>query len=299
MFSRAGWLALLLSWPRTGPRGACTVSRRLVQYLVIAGLAAALVLGPLTVTLASGYHWARQQSQFTLLLGDDVDGVWDGVLQRAVSDWNKGDTVTFQIVGGGTGPQECRPNTGRVEVCNWRYGTQEGWLGLTRIYFDASGEHIEAATVQMNDSFFDTNSQCNNDPARQHTMCHELGHTPGLDHIDTSSCMNDSQYAVFNQLVPINKDFNQLERIYSHSDSTTTVAGKQKKTKKDEPKNKKGKGGKNHRKRRQDDQRMRDQHAGVERINTERAASETMMIETLPDGRKVVNFITWAQNSAN
>ena len=271
------------------------MSRRLVQYLVIAGLAAALVLGPLTVTLASGYHWARQQSQFTLLLGDDVDGVWDGVLQRAVSDWNKGDTVTFQIVGGGTGPQECRPNTGRVEVCNWRYGTQEGWLGLTRLYFDASGEHIEAATVQMNDSFFDTNSQYNNDPARQHTMCHELGHTPGLDHIDTSSCMNDSQYAVFNQLVPINKDFNQLERIYSHSDSTTTVAGTQKKDNDENRKKKKGRSDKRDRKGHRNGRRDRHQHAGVERIRSEGSASETVTIETLPDGQMVVTFITWAQ----
>src|SRR5215203_6232930 len=246
MFSRAGWLALLLSWPRTGPRGACTVSRRLVQYLVIAGLAAALVLGPLTVTLASGYHWARQQSQFTLLLGDDVDGVWDGVLQRAVSDWNKGDTVTFQIVGGGTGPQECRPNTGRVEVCNWRYGTQEGWLGLTRLYFDASGEHIEAATVQMNDSFFDTGSEYNNDAARQHTMCHEIGHTAGLPHVSTNSCMNDSQEAVFNNLHPISKDFNHQARIYNHTDSATTVAGAQKKDKKDKKKKKSGKKNKKH-----------------------------------------------------
>jgi len=262
---------------------------------VIAGLAAALVLGPLTVTLASGYHWARQQSQFTLLLGDDVDGVWDGVLQRAVSDWNKGDTVTFQIVGGGTGPQECRPNTGRVEVCNWRYGTQEGWLGLTRLYFDASGEHIEAATVQMNDSFFDTNSQYNNDAARQHTMCHEIGHTPGLDHIDTSSCMNDSQYAVFNQLVPINKDFNQLERIYSHSDSTTTVAGTQKKDNDENRKKKKGRGDKRDRKGHRNGRRDRHQHAGVERIRSEGSASETVTIETLPDGQMVVTFITWAQ----
>src|SRR5215208_1008114 len=281
MFLRAGWLALLLSWPRTGPRGACTVSRRLVQSLVIAGLAAALVLGPLTVTLASGYHWARQQSQFTLLLGDDVDGVWDGVLQRAVSDWNKGDTVTFQIVGGGTGPQECRPNTGRVEVCNWRYGTQEGWLGLTRLYFDASGEHIEAATVQMNDSFFDTNSQYNNDPARQHTMCHELGHTPGLDHTSSGSCMNDSQYAVFNQLVPINKDFNQLERIYSHSDATTTVAGAQEKVNKDK---KKGRSKK--------DRKGNDRKRG-KRDRRQHTSSETVTVETGEDGRQVVTFITW------
>jgi hypothetical protein len=44
---------------------------------------------------------------------------------------------------------------------------------------------------------------------------------------------------------------------------------------------------------------MRDQHAGVESIHNEGAASETMTIETLPDGRTVVSFITWAQNPAS
>ena len=275
--------------------------RRFSHYVVIAGLAAAMVLGPLTAALAgptpSGYHWARKQSTFTLQLGSNLDGPWPSILKEAVGDWNKSGTVTFRIVAGRSGPQECRPVTGRVEVCNWRYGTQEGWLGLTRLYFDTSGDHIEAATVQMNDSFFDTGSQYNDDAARRHTMCHEMGHTPGLDHIDTNSCMNDSQYAVFHQLVPIKKDFAQLERIYSHKDSTTTVAGKQKKVKKDKPK--KGKGGKKDRRGRRDTRRARDQHAGDESIHREGSASETMTVETLPDGRKVVSFITWAQPPAS
>jgi hypothetical protein len=156
--------------------------------------------------------------------------------------------------------------------------------------------------VQMNDSFFDTANEYNNDAARRHTMCHELGHTPGLDHSDTESCMNDSQYAVFNQLAPINKDFNLLERIYSHSDATTTVAGGQETVQKDKPKkdkkgkDKKGKGGKKDRNGRRDRRQLRDQHARGERVRSEGSASETVTIETLPDGQMVVSFITWAQD---
>ena len=283
--------------------------RRLSHYVVIAAFTVALVCGPLLSVLATpaagGFHWARQHPQFTLQVGDNVDGVWNGMLQEVVADWNAGETVTFQIVGGGTGPQECRPTTGRVEVCNWRYGTQEGWLGLTRLYFDASGEHIESATVQMNDSFFDTASEYNTDAARQHTLCHEIGHTPGLDHVDTDSCMNDSQFAVFHHLVPITKDFNQLERIYRHSDATTTVAGGQETGAKDTPKKdtkgktKRGKSGKNERNRGRDRRQVRDQHVSGERIHRAGNASETVTIETLPDGQKVVSFITWAQNPAS
>src|SRR5215213_367493 len=113
--------------------------RRLVSSFGIVGLVAVLIIGPLSVTLAgptpSGYHWARKQSTFTLQLGSNLDGPWPSILKEAVGDWNTSGTVTFRIVAGQTGPQECRPVTGRVEVCIWRYGTQEGWLGLTRLYF--------------------------------------------------------------------------------------------------------------------------------------------------------------------
>jgi len=95
--------------------------------------------------------------------------------------------------------------------------------------------------------------------------------------------------------VPINKDFNQLERIYSHSDSTTTVAGTQKKDNDENRKKKKGRSDKRDRKGHRNGRRDRHQHAGVERIRSEGSASETVTIETLPDGQMVVTFITWAQ----
>jgi hypothetical protein len=115
-------------------------------------------------------------------------------------------------------------------------------------------------------------------------MCHELGHTPGLDHVDTGSCMNDSQEAVFQQEVPINKDFRELERIYQHQDDTTTVGGKQQDDKKDKKDRK--------RKRDRDD----DRHRQDERRRDEQA--EPFSVETLADGRKVVSFITWAHDAS-
>jgi hypothetical protein len=127
-------------------------------------------------------------------------------LRRSLAEWNKNDTVTLDKVRGQSGRQQCQPVTGRVEVCNWLNGTRKGWLGLTRLYFDNSG-HIEAATIQLNDSFFNSGSKCNTDAAQRHTLCQELGHTIGLDHVDTRSCMNDSQFAVFNNLTPIRNDF--------------------------------------------------------------------------------------------
>jgi hypothetical protein len=253
----------------------------MVAMFVVALLLAPLAsLAPTAATPNTGsYHWARTSSSFTLQVGSNLSGPWPGILNKVVSDWNKKETLTFRVVGGGTNPQECRPVTGRVEVCNWRYGTQEGWLGLTRLYFNERGDHVESATVQMNDSFFDTASEYNNEAARRHTMCHEMGHTVGLDHVSTSSCMNDSQFAVFNNLAPINKDFNQLARIYGHNDSTTTVAGGQKKDKKDK-KDKKRK-------------KKSDKKNG-KRNRRQSSQSESVTVETTEDGRKVVTFITYA-----
>src|SRR5262245_31758962 len=173
----------------TQTRGAHNVTRRLRRQIILCFAAVALVIGPLAQAQASNtpqnYHWARQQLQFTVQAGDNVDGQWDGLLRDAISNWNAGETVTIKEVGGGTNPQNCGPTKGRIEVCSWRYGTQEGWLGLTRLYFDNAGDHIESVTVQFNDSFFDQNNgQYNTPSARQHTVCHEMGHSIGLDHVD-------------------------------------------------------------------------------------------------------------------
>ena len=164
--------------------------RKFGKLIVFGLLAMLLVVVPVassvTDTSAASYHWARKQSHFTLKVGDNLSGDWNTYLRRGLEDWNKNDTVTLDKVGGRTSPQKCKPTTGRVEVCNWSYGTQEGWLGLTQLFFNKQGDHIDAVTVQLNDSYFASSTQYNNDAARRHTMCHELGHTMGLDHVDTN-----------------------------------------------------------------------------------------------------------------
>lgn len=291
------------------------MTKRLGQQIVIVMCALALLLVPLTDAIpafasqTSAYHWARKSVPFTVQTGNNVSGGWNSLLNDAISEWNKGDTVFLKEVSGGTGAQNCAARTGQIEVCSWKYGTQEGWLGLTRLFFDASGDHVEAATVQMNDSFFEQNGgQYNSESARLHTICHEMGHAIGLDHVDTKSCMNNSQYAVFNYVQPINKDFTELARIYDHKDSSTTVSGKQKKDKKNK---KKKKGKKN--KRNQEAREARKNLRKKNRASSESTRSgtffdptslpavpsgldgdETVTVERLEDGRSVVTFITWA-----
>src|SRR5215217_7248614 len=192
-------------------------------------LAIVLVVVPVASSMAdtsaASYHWARKRSQFTLKVGHNLSGDWNTYLRRTLADWNKNDTVTLDKARGRTNPQECRPTTGMVEVCNWPYGTQTGWLGLTRLHFDRSG-HIEAVTVQLNDSFlYARHGFYNSDESRLHTICHEVGHATGMEgHDNNRSCMNDSEEAIFNNVRPIHHDFRELKRTYDHKDGETTVS---------------------------------------------------------------------------
>src|SRR3989344_3569242 len=75
------------------------------------------------------YHWARTANPFTLKLGDNVTSAWDSHLGLASSDWNVSEALDTNVVTGGTTAKRCRPTSGRVEVCNAKYGNN-GWLGI-------------------------------------------------------------------------------------------------------------------------------------------------------------------------
>jgi len=272
-----------------------------LRSLLWLGLALVIACNPFDLALASnapgGYHWARKQTQFTLQIGDNVDGDWDALVKQATSEWSESGTVTMNEVKGSTNLDKCTPTTGIVEVCNGQYGTEKGWLGLTQLYFDDAGDHIESVTVQFNDSFFNQSGGQYDDPAaRQHTACHELGHSMGLGHVNTDSCMNDSQDAVFHNLTPINKDFQTLAQTYDHKDSTVTVGGPQKSPKHDDGDKKK------HHKHKKNDKSNKDQPSNSDffsptnlpTVPSGLAGSDTELVQTLDNGRKVVTFITWA-----
>ena len=125
----------------------------------------------------------------------------------------------------------------------------------------------------MNDSFLNARgSDYNADVPRRHTLCHELGHTMGLDHADTQSCMNDSQNAVFNNLKRVRSDFRQLKRIYDHPDGETTIWSAS---------------------------LTSEGFIAPTSLPAEpsgRDVTETVTVQTLDDGREVVTFILWAKD---
>lgn len=183
-----------------------------------------------TVALASHswgpYHWGRTANPFNLKLGDNVSSAWDAYLATASADWSLSSVLDTTVVAGSTSSRNCRPKSGRVEVCNRSYGST-GWLGVASIW--VSGTHIAQGTVKLNDTYFNTSTY--NKPAwRNHVMCQEVGHTLGLDHQDENfgnpplgSCMDYSSDPTLNQH-PNAHDYEQLEAIYAHLDPITTVA---------------------------------------------------------------------------
>jgi hypothetical protein len=189
-----------------------------------------LVLFAATPTFAShawaDYHWARTTNPFTLQLGDNVSGDWDRALTTASDDWSQSTILDTIVVSGLANPKNCRATTGRIEVCNSKYGNN-GWLGLASISIN-SAHHITSGTAKMNDTYF-TTAKYNTPAWRQLVMCQEIAHIFGLDHQDEvfdnanlGTCMDYTSDPSTNQH-PNQHDFDELVAIYTHHDSSTTI----------------------------------------------------------------------------
>ncbi len=248
--------------------------RLLVALIGVGALAALLALAAFSSAASAdhswgNYHWALTQSsdKAALQLGDNVSGKWDTHLRITagqknpdgspadnLNDWDAPadtnytytDKLDPKVVQGLNldNPKRCSAKSGRVEVCNAKYG-YNGWLGLAQIW--ASGGHIVQGVAKMNDTYFNL-SKYNNDPWRNLVMCQEVGHTFGLDHTDEihnntnlGSCMDytndpdgggsygaDNQYPggdnpITTAVVETYHDYDHLAVIYNHGDGSTTI----------------------------------------------------------------------------
>ena len=205
--------------------------KRIVLAALVVGTVAAFSALPAAANHSwNGYHWARTSNPFTVSLGDNVSGSWDSMLRTAASDWSKSTVLDAPVVAGGAKPRNCRPTSGRVEVCSASYGNT-GWLGVAQIWI-TGGTHIVQGTVKNNDYYFGSSSyQYNNTAEMQHVICQEIGHTFGLDHQDTSgislnTCMDyyhNTSASDTKSTHPNAHDYDELSTIYSHTDSFSTV----------------------------------------------------------------------------
>lgn len=201
------------------------LSRPKIVLAAAALIVTAFVSTPSANHSWGGYHWARSSNPFTLNLGDNLSNNWDPYLDTTSSDWSKSTVLNTAVVAGGASRKNCRPANGNVEICNGKYGNN-GWLGVAQIW--VSGEHITAGSVRVNDTYFNTPTY-NTTAWRNLVMCQEVGHIFGLDHQDENfnnpplgTCMDYSSDPVPNQH-PNAHDYEELEAIYSHLDTTASA----------------------------------------------------------------------------
>ncbi len=178
----------------------------------------------------NNYHWARTANPFTLKIGNNVTSNWITQFNTAVSDWNASSVMNLNAVAG-TANKRCSMVAGTVQVCNGRYGNN-GWLGLASINI-TGGTHITQGAAKMNDTYFDT-ATYNNPNEKLHVMCQEIGHTFGLGHTSEDGSSQNTCMDYFSNTGanagstlstrPNPHDYAQLEAIYAHLDSSTTIA---------------------------------------------------------------------------
>ena len=207
-----------------------SVRRSLVAILLLL-VAATLPNVVLAHHAWSDYHWARKANLFTVKMGNNVSTVWQTALSNASSEWNSSTVVHNQVVAGGTKPRNCRPTSGRDEICSAAYGNT-GWLGVAQIWL-TTGDHIVQGTVKLNDTYFSPGSQYDAPEWRALVTCQEIGHTFGLDHQDTNfnnknlgSCMDYTSNPLGPpaNTSPNQGDYNQLLCIYAPGDAGRTLS---------------------------------------------------------------------------
>jgi len=206
-------------------------------------LVAVLVVAAVPATYADhswgSYHWARTANPFTLKVHDNLTSVWEPYLAEADVDWDQSSVLDLNVLWNSplSSVRRCSSTSGRIEICNAKYG-KTGWLGIAGI--SASGSHITKGYTKLNDTYFNTSTY--NAPAwRRMVTCQEIGHDFGLDHQDETfgnvnlgSCMDytddpDGGSGGASNNDPSNEhpnahDYEQIETIYAHLDSTTTIS---------------------------------------------------------------------------
>lgn len=202
----------------------CTQNARFMFVLAVIVMLAAFPLSASADHAWGNYHWARTSNPFTVRVVNSMTSNWDDNLSAAISDWSASSVMNVVQEAGSddaTTRQRCRPVKGKVRSCNYTYGIN-GWLGLAQIW--VRGSHITQGTAKMNDSYLASPSY--SETNRQHVICQEIGHDWGLHHQDESgadlnTCM-DYDDALGNP-DPNAHDYEQLEIIYAHLDSSTTL----------------------------------------------------------------------------
>ncbi|GGE09546.1 hypothetical protein GCM10011529_14820 [Polymorphobacter glacialis] len=175
----------------------------------------------------NGYRWARTGT-LAIKTVNRTSSAWSSFFAPALAGWSQASQLDL-IGSRGTVNSTCAASLATIQVCSGNYGTK-GWLGYANVW--TSGGFVVMATVKLNETYFQQ-ARYNTSAWRKSVLCHELGHTIGLDHNNairsddnTGSCMDYSNdpdggtaYGRSN-LAPGSMDFAGLNIIYRSLDQT-------------------------------------------------------------------------------
>lgn len=258
------------------------INRKISIFALVLILGGAFALVASATHSWGNYHWARTSNPFTLKLGDNVSGAWDSYLATASYDWSQSSVLDTKVVAG-VSNRNCKPTTGRVEVCSRKYG-YNGWLGLAQIW--VNGSNIIQGVTKLNDTYFNT-STYNNSGWRSLVICQEIGHNLGLDHqdenfnnppIEPHTCMDYFVPGSNETVHPNQHDYDMLEAIYEHLDSINTISLSNSRNNNDWL-----------------EVDTDDSSVWGKSLRKDKRGKDSLLVRDLGEGKKVFTFVIWAE----
>lgn len=170
---------------------------------LLGGIVAVLVcLGALTSSAHAYRLYGGRWSSFPVYYYIGWSGTYSDQIVAAAGSWESATYSKVKLY------RTYDPYNYRIWVGAAHYG-YTGWIGITALAPSAYVSPYTGAEIRLNRTWLDGEPLIN----RQHTSAHEFGHSIGLDHENSVSCvlMNSSGYCA---IYPRADDVNGVNALY-------------------------------------------------------------------------------------